>query len=195
MVTIDLQHILVGADKETKLKILKSGKLLSSNKTKNVKLFGHEEGSKFIFLQMDSKSFLPKGCPSPFYSAQKIELSSDLLLESDFYLKRGWSGDSLLNAFHFPGRELNERKKNKILKNFCNSVKSQLELELLESEFVSQEQIHRSEDSITPFSHEILIPDEIDLKFLISFPILKNKEKNIEKLLKMKYPNVSVVYY
>ena len=76
---MDLLHTTFGTEP---IKILKSGKLLSSAKTKNIKLFGRKKGSPFIFLRLQRKR-----------DKATFHLDYKLLLETKFYLHIGWRGE------------------------------------------------------------------------------------------------------
>jgi hypothetical protein len=63
-------------------KILSDGYLKSSNKTSNVRLFGRKEGSKYIYLRLNKIN-----------DYGNFILDEKLLLENNFYLKTGWTGE------------------------------------------------------------------------------------------------------
>ena len=71
-------------------KILLSGYLLPSIKTKNVKLFGHKKGSPYIYLSLlNTKSIENEKLDTP-----ELILDTSFLIEQNACLNRhGWTGE------------------------------------------------------------------------------------------------------
>jgi hypothetical protein len=93
--------------------ILNDSYLKSSSKTKNVRLFGHKEGSKYIYLRLGKRNDYGN-----FY------LDYRLLLENTFYLQIGWKAIPTTEKIN--GKKLTEKQLLDILKNFNNKVNYQI---------------------------------------------------------------------
>ena len=91
------------------LKILEDGKLKSSSQTKNIRMYGKKNGSKYIYLRLGKKK-----------DYGNLVLDYKLLLENKFYLQIGWSGEP--NTEIIDGALLTETKLINLLKNFNKRV-------------------------------------------------------------------------
>jgi hypothetical protein len=160
-----LTHSVAAADFETIYSILQTGKLKSSSITKNVKMFGWEEGSPYVFLNI--KDLVKKNYWTSF------NINSDFLLTKKFCLNLGWSADCDKESI-IEGKKLTKYKLNKLLKEYKEKI-------VVPVEFVMM-------------SHEILVLKNIDLKKHLKevYISIKLSEKQLKKMrkLKEKYPNV-----
>lgn len=151
------------------LTILKSGKLLSSAKTKNVQLFGYKKGSPYIFLRLQRK--LDGGT---FY------LDYKLLLETKFYLHLGWKGEP--EGKIIDGTKLSLTELTALLEEFGKKV----------DEYYTK----AKKRMVMPrmMSNEILVANDIDLhkylkKIYPNYLITKDMKKEIKSM----YPNVELI--
>lgn len=64
-------------------KILKDNKMKSSSKTKNVRLYGSQKGSTYIFLRLNIHNDI----------FDNLYFDAKLLLKHVFYLHVGWDGE------------------------------------------------------------------------------------------------------
>lgn len=151
-------------------KILKSGYLLPSAKTKNIQLFGDNNGagSPYIFLRLQRK-----GDVGTFY------LDYKLLLEAKFYLHIGWKGEP--EGKLIDGTKLTEIELKNILDDFGKKVDE------------NYKQTAKRDGFTLPrmMSNEILVANDIDLhKYLqkISTPDLFT-EKELA-YVKTNYPGI-----
>lgn len=111
-----LIHTTFGAVEEDILKILKDGYLRSSKQTKNIKMYGMEEGSSYIYLRLCKKS-----------DYGNFILDENLLLENNFYLKTGWSGEAETEKINmYKGVDYNKNKLNKLIHKFNQMVNNYL---------------------------------------------------------------------
>jgi hypothetical protein len=110
----NLAHSIFG-NNQTKIlyKILDDGFLKSSSKTKNSKLYGNNKGSPYIFLK------IPIGVGS---MATTLILDEKLLLEHNFYLHNGWTGEVDKNEKKYIGKELSSTELSKILNKFKKEI-------------------------------------------------------------------------
>lgn len=151
-------------------KILLDGKLKSSSKTKNIRMYGHPSGSKYIFLRLSQKN-----------DFGNLYLDSKLLLENVFYLHTGWHGEPVTEMID--GRKLTLRQLNKILIEFKKQVQK-----------FYKNQIKNNIPIPLMMSNEILVKNNIDLKkYLIKINISKFN-KNICENVEKNYPNTKIVY-
>lgn len=159
-----LQHSVAGPDFETIYSILKSGKLKSSSITKNVRMFGEEEGSPYVFLNI-------KDLVKNYWT--RFVINSDFLLTKKFCLNLGWRTDCDKD-YIIDGKKLSKYKLNKILKEYKDKINIPKEFDTM--------------------SHEILVLKSIDLKkylkeVYITIKLSEEERNKIEKVSK-KYPNV-----
>ena len=159
-----LQHSVAGPDFETIYSILKSGKLKSSSITKNVRMFGWEEGSPYVFLNI-------KDLVKNYWT--RFVINSDFLLTKKFCLNLGWHADCDKD-YIIDGKKLTKYKLNKILKEYKDKINVPKEFDTM--------------------SHEILVLKNIDLKkylkeVYITIKLNEEERKKIEKVSK-NYPNV-----
>ena len=151
-------------------KILIDGKLKSSSKTKNIRMYGHSSGSKHIFLRLSQKN-----------DFSNLYLDSKLLLENVFYLHTGWHGEPVTEIID--GRKLTLKQLNKILTEFKKQVQK-----------FYKNQIKNNIPIPLMMSNEILVKNNIDLKkYLIKINISKFN-KNICENVEKNYPNTKIVY-
>ena len=187
--------------------VLKSGKLRSSSKTKNVGMFGRTKGSKHIFLRIDQKNDIGN-----------LYLDPSFLLNTSFYLQIGWD-DGLPNTKKIDGRKLSQEQLEQLLQQFSKEVKKdiirrfhkkKLQMKSFEnSEFavdddnIDEEYNKLDEKDYFIFSHsnEILVENNIDLKkYLRKIVLTKdiegyNKKDEIIETVKQMYPNVELKDY
>jgi hypothetical protein len=76
-------QLIHSTDNDNIYKILKNGKMRSSLKTKNVRMYGIEKGSKYIFLRLKTQNDIH----------DNLCFDINLLLYNVFYLHVGWSGE------------------------------------------------------------------------------------------------------
>lgn len=154
------------------LKILKDGKLKSSSKTKNVQLYGHKQGSKYIYLRLGLK----KHYPIIIYNLNK------LLLDNVFYLHIGWHAEPASKKID--GRKLTLLELDNLLNDFVNKVKKYYKKPFVDN------------DTKIPLmmSNEILIKNNINLNKYLKKIAIANHDKNIEKIIDEKYRNVKLMY-
>ena len=163
-----LQHSLAAPDFGTIYSILKSGKLKSSSITKNIRMFGWEEGSPYVFLNI-------KELVKNYWT--RFVINSDFLLTKKFCLNLGWQADCDKD-YIIDGKKLSKYKLNKILKEYKDKIN-------IPKEFVMM-------------SHEILVLKSIDLKeYLkevhITIELNEEERKKIERISK-KYPRVKFIF-
>ena len=153
------------------LKILKDGKLKSSSKTKNVQLYGQEQGSNYIYLRLGLKK-----------DYANIYLDYKLLLDNVFYLHIGWQAEPASKKID--GGKLTLLELDNLLNDFVNKVKKYYKKPFVDN------------DSKLPLmmSNEILIKNNINLNKYLKKIAIANYDKNIEKIIDEKYPNVKLMY-
>jgi hypothetical protein len=170
----NLLHNIWGSEQlKTLHKILEDGFLKSSSKTKNVKLYGREKGSPYIFLS------LPIGKEVIMTT---LVLDEKLLLEHSFYLHTGWSGEVNKNEKKYIGKELTSPELSKILNKFEKDI--------------------NKNGFITSMSNEILVKNNISLKkYLREIKIVKvmgdkNPKilENIMNIIKSNYKDVKITF-
>lgn len=163
-------YLLHNTDESYLSKILIDGKLKSSSKTKNIRMYGQPSGSKYIFLRLDQKN-----------DYGNLYLDSKLLLENVFYLHYGWYGDPVTKKID--GRKLTSNQLNKLLIDFREQVKKNYKINI-------------KNNIPTPLmmSNEILVKNNIDLnKYLIKINMSKF-DKNICEYVEKNYPNTKIIY-
>lgn len=169
-----LIHTTFGAVEEDILNILKDGHLRTSKQTKNIKMYGREEGSSYIYLRLDKKS-----------DYGTFILDENLLLENNFYLKTGWSGEAEIEKSNLhKGVDYNKNKLKKLIQKFNQIVNNYLK-----------------KNSQNPYpiplmmSNEILVKKKINLKkYLIEINLSKCDKKIIDYVEK-NYPNTKINRY
>ncbi len=164
----NLAHSIFGDDQPKILyKMLEDGFMKSSSKTKNVKLYGREKGSPYIFLRLQIGVGI---------LATTLILDEKLLLEHSFYIHPGWTGEVDKNEKKYVGKELSSSELSKILNKF--------EKDSNKNGFMSQ------------YSNEILVKNNISLKkYLLEIRIMKKRLDQSPKLaeyIKTNYPNVKL---
>jgi hypothetical protein len=151
-------------------KILSDSKLKSSSKTKNVRMYGHSSGSKYIFLRLSQKN-----------DYGNLYLDSKLLLENVFYLHTGWHGEPVSEMID--GRKLNIEQLNEILNGFKKNIQKYY-----------KNQIKKNIPIPLMMSNEILVKNNIDLKkYLIKINMSKFNKK-ISEYVEKNYPNTQIIY-
>ena len=168
-------HLLHTTSEDFILKILKDGYLKSSRETKNVRMFGHEEGTKYIFLRLDKRN-----------DYGTFILDNKLLLENNFYLKIGWSADDISDYELYNGDKLNATKLKKLIKKYNSKVNYY---------------IYKNKENTYPImlqmSNEILCLKKISLqKYLLQINLsndISTKQRNsIIELVSKYYPDTIV---
>ncbi len=149
--------------------ILNDGFLKSSNKTKNVRLFGKKEGSPYIYLRIGKRS-----------DYANIYLDYKLLLENVFYLQTGWS--AIPSTEKIDGRKLTQEQLIELLKNFNNKVNYYIKKNKQNKAFMIQ------------MSNEIIIEKNINLKKYLKKVNISKYDKKISDLIDNKYNNVQLNY-
>lgn len=157
---------LIHTTDENKLyKILLDGKLLSSRKTKNVRLYGHKEGSKYIYLRLGKKK-----------DYANIYLDPKLLLKNTFYLQIGWSGEP--STERIDGRKLSEKQLLELLDNFNKKINMYINKNKDNNGFIIQ------------MSNEIIIEKSINLKKYLKKINISKYNKKISDIIDEKYENI-----
>jgi hypothetical protein len=163
-----VEHSIFGNNiPKTLYKILNDGFLKSSSKTKNVKLYGYKKGSPYVFLELAIDDTGLK---------TTLILDEKLLLEHNFYLHIGWSGEVDKDEKKYIGKELSSPELSKILNKFEKDIRKS-----------------RITESM---SNEILVKNNISLKkYLLEIRIMKKLMDESPKLLeyiKTNYPDVKI---
>ena len=150
-------YLLHNTDETKIFEILSDGKLKSSSETKNVRMYGIKEGSKYIYLRLNQKN-----------DSGNLYLDHKLLLETVFYLHTRWYGEPRTEKID--GRKLTLEQLNKILQDFRKEVQKRFKMK-------------QKKTFIDLFmSNEILVKNKIDLhKYLKKIKIndMKLETKNI----------------
>ena len=146
------------------LKVLDDGYLKSSKTTKNVKLFGHKSGSKYIYLRLGRRND----------NYGNLYFDKKLLLENIFYLQIGWNGEPITEKID--GRKLDENELDKLLKKFNEDINKN----------------NKNNMNIPIFmNNEILLMKKISLKkYLRKIDVPIKNTKKIIDICKTNYPNV-----
>jgi hypothetical protein len=173
----NLAHYING-DVKLLYKILTDGFLKSSSKTKNVKLYGSEKGTPYIFVLIEKIERL---------SGITLILDEKLLLEHNFYLHIEWKAGIVKNEKKYIGKELSSSELSKILNKFIKDT--QKNIQRLKKEHYP---------SFSVMTHEILVKNNISLKkYLLEIKISKEDIDKNPKLLdyiKINYPNVKLTF-
>lgn len=165
-------HLIHTTSEELIYMILKEGYLRSSKETGKIRMYGREEGSEYIYLRLGKKN-----------DYGNLILDENLLLENNFYLKTGWTGEAYTDGLINKGKDYNKRTLKKKLQEFNKSVNNYLK------------KTSKNEYPIPiMMSNEILIRKKINLKkYLIQINLSKNDKKIIEYVEK-NYPNTKIKY-
>ena len=164
-------HIIHTTFEEDILNILKDGYLRTSKQTKNIKMYGQEQGSSYIYLRLDKKN-----------DYGNFILDENLLLKNNFYLKTGGTGeaDTKKSNLH-KGIDYNKINLKKLIHNFNQIVNNYLKKN-------SQNQFPIP----IMMSNEILVTKKINLKkYLIQINLSKYDKKIIDYVEK-NYPNTKI---
>ncbi len=132
-------YLIHTTDENNIYKILNDGTLKSSLKTKNVRLYGNKEGSKYIYLRLGKKN-----------DYANIYLDPKLLLENVFYLQTGWHAIPITEKID--GKNLTENDLIDLLKKFNNRVNYYIKQNKENKGFIQQ------------MSNEILLEKNVNLK-------------------------------
>ena len=164
-------YLLHNTDETKIFKILSDGKLKSSSKTKNVRMYGWQEGSKYIYLRLNQKN-----------EFANLYLDHKLLLENVFYLHTGWLATPKTEKID--GRKLTLEQLNKILLDFRKEVKKNHSPSIMMT--------NESHSMPLMMTNEILIKNNIDLhKYLKKIKITNMNSKTVN-ILNNLYQNVIV---
>lgn len=166
--------LLHNTDEKYIYKILSDGKLKSSSKTKNIRMYGNQNnniGSKYIYLRISQSG-----------DYGNLYLDSKLLLENIFYLQLGWHGEVIDKHEKIDGRKLTPKELKNILLKFKKKVKTYY-----------QNQIKNNIPIPLMMSNEILVKNNIDLrKYLKRIHIVDKNKKIIDKINKS-FPDVKLI--
>lgn len=161
-------HLIHTTFEEDILHILKDGYLRSSKQTKNVKMYGQEQGSQYVYLRL---------CKRNDYG--NFVLDENLLLENNFYLKTGWSGEAKTDKSNmYKGDNYSKNSLKKIIKKFNQTVNI----------------FYKKKPYLLPImmTNEILIKKKINLKkYLIQINLSKCDKKIIDYVEK-NYPKTKI---
>lgn len=162
-------YLLHNTDESNIFKILSDGKLKSSSKTKNIRMYGHLQGSKYIYLRIEQK----KDCGN-------LYLDSRLLLENVFYLQTGWHGEPIEEKID--GRKLTEKELKILLTEFKKRV-------------MNYHRVQTNKNIPIPImmSNEILVKNNVNLKKYLKKINISNKTDKIKKILTNEYSNVTML--
>ena len=165
-----LIHNIFGNEFDDYKKILTDGKLKSSSKTNNIKMYGWDEGSKYIFLRIDQKG-----------DYGNLYLDYKLLLETNFYLHTGWNGEPQGEKIN--GKKLSLEQLDTLLDDFKKDIKLYKKNWKKNTKFPID----------TMMTNEILVEKNIDLKkYLkkIKFPFDAKKNQELINIAKKINPDV-----
>jgi len=167
-------HLIHTTFEEYILDILKDGYLRSSYQTKNIKMYGQPEGSRYIYLRLNKKK-----------DYGTFILDENLLLENNFYLKTGWSGEAYTEKINmYKGNDYNKNSLKKLIQKFNQIVNNYFKKK------------SQNEFPIPPLmSNEILVKKKINLKkYLIQINLSKCDKKIIDYVEK-NYSNTKINCY
>ncbi len=150
--------------------ILNDGYLKSSNKTKNVRMYGHPEGSKYIYLRLGKRD-----------DYANLYLDYRLLLENTFYLQVGWQ--AVPTTEKIDGKKLTENQLLEVLKKFNNKIN-----------YYKQKKIKEKYNLPVSMYNEILIEKNVNLKKYLKKVNISKYNKKIESTINEKYPEVKLNY-
>lgn len=181
MESLNLLHHMVSNSShdyyKTLYKILKDGKLMSSRKTRNVKMFGWQEGSPYIFFNIQREH-------DQFHT---FILNPLFLLKHKFYLEVGWGGEPRSKIIN--GRDMTSRRLLSLLRTYNKQITKFEET--------------RPWTVGTDWSNEILVRGNVNLKSCLStfrFSVgsmdefMKHQRKIIKLVLK-EYPITKMIIY
>ena len=154
-------------DENNLMNILEDGYLKSSSKTKNIRMYGRKEGSKYIYLRLNKKNDLGN-----------LYIDFKLLLECTFYLNVGWKGEITEDTIKIKGKDLTVDKLKDLLKKFNTKTQKYYK------DFMEKNQIP------IMMSNEILVKKNISLCKHLKKVFVVNKTDKITNLLNSKYPDV-----
>lgn len=166
-------YLIHTAFEEDILSILKDGYLKSSYQTGNIRMFGQETGSKYIYLRLGKRN-----------DWGNLILDSNLLLENNFYLKTGWSGEAFTaNNNLVKGNDYNSNTLKKLIQQF----------NIVVNKYYKKKS--KEKYPIPPMmSNEILVKKKIPLKkYLVQINLTKQDKKIIDYVEK-NYPNTQILY-
>lgn len=169
--TILLQHDSYGNTKTGthNMEILQSGYLRSSLKTGNTALHG-DEPIDWIFVRINTDSSYKTEQNANYY------INPICLLKTKFILHIGWVGDVEKNDIIIDGTKLTKNKLIKLLENFKQRAKLQVDLKCILNE--DKHHVYKRHRMWTLHSNEILIKNDIDLhKYLVNFRGSKKEEE------------------
>lgn len=160
-------YLLHNTDESYIYKILSDGKLKSSSKTKNVRMFGQPSGSKYIYLRLNQNN-----------DNGNLYLDTKLLLNNIFYLQTGWHGEPVTEKID--GRNLTLTQLNKILSDFRKQVQKYYKAQ-------------QKNNILIPImmSNEILVKNNIDLKKYLKKIHIINKNQKIINIINESYPEIT----
>ena len=160
-------YLIHDAVKESMDKTLKDGYMKPSSITKNVQMYGHETGSKYIYFKLPYGNDTV-GC---FYFDDK------LLLENVFYLQIGWHGEPVVDKID--GRRLTYDQLKQILKKFKRKIDYFVKKRKLEGKYAN-------------LTNEILLEKNVSLeKYLVAMQTFGDKK--MKKYVETKYPDVQIM--
>lgn len=161
-------YLIHSLDEGQLLDILKDKYLKSSKVTKNVRMFGHPRGSKYIYVRLGKKK-----------DFATLYLDSELLLEQNFYLNIGWKVNPTSSVIK--GNNLNKTKLEDLLSDFNKRVNNYIH------SFMRPKGL-----DVVMMSNEILLTKQVSLKkFLVKVAVAVENDKIID-YLKAEYPNVKI---
>ncbi len=163
-------YLIHTTDENYILKILKDGYLRSSKWTKNVRMYGWEEGSKYIYLRLDKRG-----------DYGNLVLDDNLLLENNFYLNTGWNVEPKEKE-KIKGIDLTEKSLKRILEKFNKSVDN----------FIKERK--KQLGYVLCMTNEILLTKKINLKKYLKKIKISKYNKEIVDYCKKNYPDVVVNY-
>lgn len=167
-------HLIHTTFEEDILNILKDGYLRSSYKTKNIKMYGQPKGSHYIYLRLGKKN-----------DYGNFILDENLLLENNFHLKTGWTGEAYTNKSNmYKSDDYNKNSLKKLIQKFNQIINNYLKKN------------SKNEFPIPlMMSNEILVKKKINLKkYLIQINLSKCDKKIIDYVEK-NYPNTKINCY
>jgi hypothetical protein len=150
---------------------LKDGYLRSSYQTGNIKMYGQSKGSYYIYLRLEKKN-----------DYGNFILDENLLLENNFYLKTGWTGEADTDKSNiYKSDDFNKNTLKKLIQKFNQMVNNYL---------------NKNSQKEFPIplmmSNEILVKKKINLKkYLIQINLSKCDKKIIDYVEK-NYPNTKI---
>lgn len=157
-------------DENNLVNILDDGYLKPSSKTKNVRMYGQKQGSKYIYLRLNKKNDIGN-----------LYLDINFLLKCTFYLNIGWKGEVTNETIKVKGKELTEEKLKDLLKKFNTKTQKYY-----------KDFMEKNEMPIM-MSNEILVKKNISLHKYLKKIYVVNKTDKIKNILDNKYPNIKLI--